>query len=133
MSYELIYRVLDLTLALQAPGRGLSQEDVQQRYDVSRATARRMLAVVRRIFPELYWERGPDRRRYWKLRRGCANGLTVWSVDEIRALEAAARWARQEGRPDRERALRSAAEKVKAQITPPRPRIPRDFAFRVAR
>jgi predicted DNA-binding transcriptional regulator YafY len=122
MRYERVHRILDLAFALQAPGRGLCLAEIQERYGVGRHTAHSMCVALRQLFPELHFERGPDRRRYWKLRRGCANPLLVWTVDEIRALEAAIHWARADDRPDRERALRSVAEKVKALIAPPRER-----------
>lgn len=118
MRCEPVQRILDLACALQAPGRGLSLDDIQRRYGVGRRTAERMRLTVQQLFPELRWEPGPDRKRYWKLRRGHANPLVVWTVGEIRALEAAVRWAREDGRPDREQALRSVTEKVKGLIGP---------------
>ena len=30
----------------------------------------------------MWWETGPDGCRYWKLRRGDANGLISWSLEE---------------------------------------------------
>jgi predicted DNA-binding transcriptional regulator YafY len=116
--YENLRRLLDLAFALQAPGRGLSLEEMRQRYGVSRKTAARMRDTVRQVFPELRHEPGPDGRRYWTLRRGRANGLVSWSVEEIAALEAAIHWAQHANLPVRERALRSIADKVKGLIAP---------------
>jgi predicted DNA-binding transcriptional regulator YafY len=122
--YDNVKRILDLAQALQSPGCGLSLDDIQARYGVGRRTAERMRSVVARLFPELHFEPGPDGRRYWKLRRGRANGLVVWTVDEIVALETATRRARESGAHDEERTLRSVAEKVRALIAPPGPRGP---------
>jgi predicted DNA-binding transcriptional regulator YafY len=116
--YEAPWRIVDLAIALQSPGRGMSLDDIEQRYGVCRKTALRMRDTVRRIFPELRYEQGPDGRRYWKLRRGRANDLVSWTVDEIAALEAAIHWAREAGLAHRERALCSVADKVKALIQP---------------
>jgi predicted DNA-binding transcriptional regulator YafY len=116
--YETLWRVVDLALALQSPGRGMSLDDIEARYGVCRKTALRMRDAVRRIFPELRYEPGPDGRRYWKLRRGHANGLVSWTVAEIAALAAAIHWARESGLAKHERALRSVADKVKALVQP---------------
>jgi predicted DNA-binding transcriptional regulator YafY len=118
--YESFRRLLDLAFALQAPGRGMSLDEIRQRYGVSRKTAVRMRDTVRQVFPELRHELGPDGKRYWTLRRGRANGLVSWSVEEIAALEAAIRWAQESSLPARERALRSVADKVKGLIAPRR-------------
>lgn len=112
-------RILDLALALQAPGRGMCIEDIEDRFGVDRLGAERLRRAVHALFPELRSEPGDDGRVYWKLRRGRANELIGWSVDEIAALEAAVRWARHRGDAQREVALRSVAEKVKALIGPP--------------
>jgi predicted DNA-binding transcriptional regulator YafY len=90
--------------------------DIEERYGVGRRTAQRMRRVVAELFPEISREPGPDGRDYWKLRRGRANGLVVWSVDEIAALESAIRRARESGHDREERALRSVVEKLRSLI-----------------
>jgi class 3 adenylate cyclase len=110
--------VIRLALALQEPGRGLCVVEIQERFEVSRRTAERMRATVALLFPELGYELGPDRKRYWKLRRGDASALMLWTLEELVAVEAAIHAARQLGRDDHARALLAVAGKIRTQIVP---------------
>lgn len=115
--YDRAEALVALVLALQAPGRGLSIPEIQERFEVSRRTAERLRDAVARLYPDLWWEAGPDGRRYWKLRRGVANGLVGWGLEELVALEWALRQAR-EVEPRHARALEAAVEKVRALLRP---------------
>lgn len=116
--YDGAETLLALVLALQAPGRGISIPDVQERFGVSRRTAERLRSAAERLFPDLWWETGPDGRRYWKLRRGAANGLIRWSLDELVALEWALREARRSDAARHAAALEGIVEKVRALLQP---------------
>lgn len=117
--YEHAEALVSLVLALQAPGRGLSIADVQERFSVSRRTAERMRDAAKRLFPDLWWEMGPDGRRYWKLRRGHGNPLISWSLPELLALEWARRAAERHEREEHARALQAMVEKIRASIQAP--------------
>jgi predicted DNA-binding transcriptional regulator YafY len=115
--YDRAQMLVSLVLALQAPGRGLSIPQIQERFEVSRRTAERLRDAVARLYPDLWWEAGPDGRRYWKLRRGVANDLVGWSLEELVALEWALRRARAQ-EPCHVPALEGLVEKVRALIRP---------------
>lgn len=115
--YDRAEMLVSLALALQAPGRGLSIPQIQERFEVSRRTAERLRDAVARLYPELWWETGPDGRRYWKLRRGAANDLVHWSLEELVALEWSLRRAR-EHESRHVAPLEGLVEKVRALIRP---------------
>jgi len=117
--YERAETIIALALALQAPGRGLSLDQIRQRFEVSRRTAERLRDAVARLFPGLVWESGCDGHRYWKLRRGAANGLMRWSLEELKALERSVHLAREGPDPHIVPGLESAVEKVRSQLQPP--------------
>jgi predicted DNA-binding transcriptional regulator YafY len=51
MQYDKAKRLLDLAIAMRLSFRGLSLNDIQDRYDVSRRTAERMRNAVWDMFP----------------------------------------------------------------------------------
>ena len=65
--YERVEDVLALVQALHTTGRGLTIDDIRERFGVSRRTAERMRDVVARAFPDLGFELDPSGRRRWRL------------------------------------------------------------------
>ena len=61
--YERVEDVLALVQALHTTGRGLTIDDIRERFGVSRRTAERMRDVVARAFPDLGFELHPSGRR----------------------------------------------------------------------
>lgn len=106
-------------LELQASTTGLCLEDIQALFGVDRRTATRMRDAATALFPDASFRLGDDRRRYWRIPRGRANGLVCWQAAELAALEAAARRARRDGRRDHAEALDSLAAKVRGLLDAP--------------
>lgn len=104
--------MIRLTLALQAPGRGLCLEDIQARFEVGRRTAERMRETVERIYPDLRARKGDDGRKYWSLPRGRADGLIALQSNELRALDETIREAAASFRRERARLLASLRDKL---------------------
>ena len=51
-NYEKMYDLFDLAMAMQESSVGLSLEDIQQKYNVSRRTAERMRNALLNYFPQ---------------------------------------------------------------------------------
>ncbi len=91
--YERIEDVIALVMALQAPGPGLTIDDVQERFGVARRTAERMRDLIDRLFPDLEFDVGRDGRRYWRLTGGAVRGALRPQEREMEALAGAIRAA----------------------------------------
>lgn len=115
--YERLESLVSLVIDLRKPGRGVSIDDMRERYEVSRRTAERMRATVARLFPELDFELGSDNKRYWRLPQKSfdALSLVVWTPSEIDALERAVIQAQQTRSPDAN-ALASIAAKLQVVV-----------------
>lgn len=87
--FERIHDVVSLIMALQAPGPGLTIDEIMERYGVARRTAERMRDTVGRLFPDLTFHMGDDGRRYWKLPSEHVNGALRPQAVEIDALRDA--------------------------------------------
>ena len=75
MRYERVEDILRLALIMQASYQGLSLQDIQDEFEVSRRTAIRMKNAVERLFPSLEEVDNPmSRVKKWRL------NLTMTSV-----------------------------------------------------
>jgi len=110
--YQRLDDIIQLALALQVPGPGLCLEDVQQRFGVGRRTAERMREAVDRLYPGMAHRKGPDGRKYWRLRPGEVNELITWRSEEQAALAEVISDADTSGNQARAHALRSLHEKL---------------------
>ena len=52
-NYEKMYDLFDLAFAMQETSEGLSLEDIEQKYNVSRRTAERMRNALMTYFPQM--------------------------------------------------------------------------------
>ena len=65
-------------------------EQIADRFEVSRRTAERMLAALRRSVPELGFRSGPTGRRLWKIGDGFALPRDRIVEADLSTLESAA-------------------------------------------
>jgi predicted DNA-binding transcriptional regulator YafY len=112
--YHRVEDIIQLALALQAPGRGLCLEDIQHRFGVGRRTAERMREAVDRLYPGMTSTKDSDGRKYWRLPGGEANALVAWQPEELEALAGAIHDAERTGDLERARVLSSVHDKVEA-------------------
>lgn len=110
--YHRVEDIIRLALALQAPGRGLCLEDVQERFEVGRRTAERMREAVDRLYPGLTSTKGGDGRKYWRLPAGEANGLIAWRPEELRVLDVTIEEVRAAGQSERAAVLAELRDKL---------------------
>jgi predicted DNA-binding transcriptional regulator YafY len=115
MRYERVASLLQLALKLASSREGLTIEDVQTEFAVSRRTAERMLDGVRTAFPHIDEAPSDDRKKRWRLPQNVLRGLVSANALELAELDASARRLRAEGdATGRADALETLAAKLRA-------------------
>lgn len=117
MRYERLADILRLAMRLQGAG-GLTLDDIQAGFQVSRRTAERLRDAVERAFGPLEYEDGDDGKRHWRLHTNAVRDLVRVSADELVELETAASEAERAGFDDRASLLRDLAAKLRALLSP---------------
>ena len=88
MRYERVEDILRLALIMQASYQGLSLQDIQDEFEVSRRTAIRMKNAVERLFPSLEEVDNPmSRVKKWRLNKTTLNKMISFTAEEIAELE----------------------------------------------
>ena len=103
---------------MQASADGLTLDQIGERFGVDRRTATRMRDAVAALFPGAESFRGDDGKKHWRIPNGATRALVQFDAEELAALEAAAKLAERDGRPDQVASLQAVARKVKALQTP---------------
>ncbi|HEU5018110.1 MAG TPA: WYL domain-containing protein [Pseudolabrys sp.] len=118
MRYEKLEALLRMAFDMRGNAEGLSLEDVQRRYGVSRRTAERMRDAVERVFPQMEQANPGEVPKRWRIRAGVLGGMTGFSAEELAALATAADLARREGLSDVSARLEVLSAKLKSLIHP---------------
>ncbi len=114
MRYERLKHIVRLAIALQGSHTGLTLDDIQSRFKVSRRTAERMRAAVEWAFEPLEEVENDDSRKHWRLRSDAFRRLISVSTEELAALSAAASALEQAGLGQYAAPLETVAEKLRA-------------------
>ena len=114
MRYEKFEDLLHLALEMQASRGGISLEDIQHRFDVSRRTAMRMRDSVMRVFPQVDEMITDDRKKRWRIPSGVVDRLISFSADELADLEAAVLLLKRENMREAAANMEDLSTKLKA-------------------
>jgi len=87
MRYERVEDILKLALAMQTSYKGLSLNDIQEHFRVSRRTAERMRDAVVRLFPQIEEVETGSKIKRWKLSKHSLIPLVAFSPEELAELE----------------------------------------------
>lgn len=118
MRYENAENLLQLAFEMQASHVGLSLEDIERRFRVSRRTAQRMRDSILHLFPQTDEIQGDDRRKRWRIPSGVGDRLVSFSADELADLEAAIRLLERENLGGQVESLMGLARKLAALMKP---------------
>jgi predicted DNA-binding transcriptional regulator YafY len=118
MRYEKLEALLRMALDMRGNAEGLSLEDIQHNYGVSRRTAERMRDAIERVFPQMEQANPGELPKRWRIRAGALGGMVGFSAEELAALATAADLARREGLSDVSARLESLSAKLKSLIHP---------------
>ncbi|MDD3013465.1 MAG: WYL domain-containing protein [Candidatus Gastranaerophilales bacterium] len=87
MRYERVEDILKLALAMQTSYKGLSLNDIQENFSVSRRTAERMRDAVVRLFPQIEEVDTGSKIKRWTLRKHSLAPMVSFTPEELAELE----------------------------------------------
>ena len=116
MAYERAADIVRLAIRLQGTWRGLTLDDIEREFEVSRRTAERLRNAVEDVFGPLDLVDTGEPRRYWRLRISTLRRLVTVSAEELAELAAAATALERNGLEERARMLRQLADKLRALL-----------------
>lgn len=116
MRYANTDQVLQLALEMQGSRLGLSLGDIEDKFRVSRSTARRMRDAVARLYPQIEKRIDDEQRPRWRIPAGGTVTPGAISAEEIADLEATARLLAQQNLRRRATSLNALAAKLRAAL-----------------
>ncbi|MBW2421252.1 MAG: WYL domain-containing protein [Deltaproteobacteria bacterium] len=116
MRHDKAEDLIRLILRMQGTPAGLSLDDIEAQFEVSRRTAERMRDAVVRLFPDAEVWVDPERRKHTRITRRVSHELLRWEPAELAALEAAIEQSERDGHSGQSKLLRELAVKLSALI-----------------
>ena len=116
MRYERVKDILDLAVRLQGALGGLTLDDIQAEFSISRRTAERWRDAVEAAFGPLETVDRGERKLYWRLRSDALRRLVSVSAKELAEVETAAAALDRTGFEERAALLRDLAAKLRATL-----------------
>src|SRR5581483_314553 len=118
LRYEKLEVLLHVALAMRGSAEGLSLDDIQRDYKVSRRTAERMRDAIERVFPQLEQANPGELPKRWRIRAGATSNLIGFAAEELSALNSAIALMRRDNLAEPLARLEVLAAKLKALIHP---------------
>ena len=118
MRYERLTEIVRLATCLQASRGGMTIDDIEKEFGVSRRTAERMRNAVEEAFGPLETVDTGGKRIHWRLRSRRLRDLMRVAPEEIADLESAAGSLDRSGLTERAKMLRELAVKLRALRRP---------------
>ncbi|MDE0392425.1 MAG: WYL domain-containing protein [Rhodospirillales bacterium] len=114
MRYARLSDIVQLAVLMQGRHTGVTLDEMEARFGVSRKTAERMRDAVETAFGPLELAESDDNRNHWRLRSDAVRRLVPLSAEEVAELEAAAGTLERTGFEARAAALRELDTKLRA-------------------
>lgn len=118
MRYEKLEALLRVALDMRGSAEGISLEEIQHSYLVSRRTAERMRDAIERVFPQMEQANPGEVPKRWRIRSGPIANLAGISTEELSALTTAALLAKRDNVADLSARLETLSSKLKSLIRP---------------
>lgn len=116
MRYEGLTNIVDLAIRMQGLRAGMTLDDIQTEFRVSRRTAERMRDAVERAFGPLDIAESDDNKRHWRLHSDALRRLARVSAAELAGLAAAIDTLDRRGFAERAAALKELDTKLRATL-----------------
>ena len=116
MPYDRAADVARLAIRMQGSGRGLTLDDIQREFEVSRRTAERLRDAVEDVFGPLETVDIGEAKRHCRLRTRTLRHLISLSAEELAELSAAADALDRTGLEERAVMLRRLDDKLRALL-----------------
>lgn len=117
--FEKLETLLRVALDMRGTAEGISLDDIQRTYSVSRRTAERMRDAIERVFPQMEQANPGEIPKRWRIRTGVLSSMIAFSADELAALVSAARLARRDNLDSVLSHLDTLAAKLKSLLPAP--------------
>ncbi|MBR0820255.1 YafY family protein [Bradyrhizobium liaoningense] len=118
MRYEKLEALLRVALDMRGSAEGISLDDIQRSYGISRRTAERMRDAIERVFPQMEQANPGEVPKRWRIRSGPIANLAGISSEELAALSTAAQIAKRDNIADLPARLETLAAKLKSLVRP---------------
>ena len=116
MPYDRAADIVRLAIRLQGSSAGLTLDDIQRQFEVSRRTAERLRDAVEDVFGPLEAVDTGEARRHCRLRARTLRHLVSLSAEELAELTAAADALDRAGLDERAAMLRRLGDKLRALL-----------------
>ena len=116
MRYERVQDVVRLAVRLQGSRGGLTLDDIQADFSVSRRTAERLRDAVEAVFGPLESVARDDNRRHWRLRSDALRRLVSVSAEELGQIASAAAALERAGFGEHAKVLLDLTTKLRATL-----------------
>ena len=118
MAYDRAMDIVRLAIRLQGTASGLTLDDIQREFEISRRTAERLRSAVEDLFGPLETVPMGEAKRHCRLRAPNVRRLVSLSADELVELPAAAAALERAGLQERSAMLRRLDDKLRALLEP---------------
>jgi len=112
--YEGLTNIVKLAIRMQGLRGGMTLDEIETEFGVSRRTAERMRDAVQEAFGVLELAEHDDNKNHWRLRSDALRRLAPLSAEELAELESAAETLERTGFEARAAALRELHTKLRA-------------------
>ena len=116
MAYDRAMDIMRLAIRLQGTGAGLTLDDIEREFEVSRRTAERLRNAVEELFGPLETVNTGEAKRRCRLRAPNLRRLVSLSAEELAELPAAATALERAGLEERAAMLRTLDDKLRAVL-----------------
>ncbi len=128
--HEKAANLLRLALKLQGTRAGVSYDDIQNEFEVSRRGAERMREAVERVFPQMELANPGDLPKRWRIPSGTLDRLVQISAEELAELENAISIMKRDNLVEQATLLGGLSEKLSSVMKPDLlRRVERDLEF----
>ena len=117
-NYEKMYDLFDLAFVMQESSVGLSLEDIQQKYNVSRRTAERMRNALLNYFPQMEEVETGERTKRWRITQRSLNSFISFSAEELAVFKTAINTLKQGNLKDKADILEKVEIKLRNLLKP---------------
>lgn len=117
-NYGKMLDLFELALKMQESSLGVSLEDIQVEFNVSRRTAERMRDALLRYFPQMQEVDTGEKIKRWRIPQRTLNSLISFSSDELSALKTAVDCLKQNGLTNQANTIGQIELKLKNIIKP---------------
>ncbi len=116
MRYEGLTNIVKLAIRMQGLRGGMTLDEIETEFGVSRRTAERMRDAVQEAFGVLELAEHDDNKNHWRLRSDALRRLVPLSTEDVAELGSAAKTLERTGFEARAAALRELDTKLRATL-----------------